>query len=200
MNSHTIPAYEKVRGVFNNQGGIIVGGGVSVGETDMPNGNVLFLTQAFAYGSEMKASTVNYGVLPVPKYDEQQEDYRTCFGNAASTLAICSNLSPERAAMVSAVLELLSAESYKQVVPVYYETVLKGHYSRDAADAEMYDRILDTFVFSFGFAWSSSSLGGISAIFRRLQPTYDIQNHIDSNKDAWEQKLADLLNALDAVS
>ena len=199
FNSHTVPAYEKVRGIFNNEGGIIVGQ-VPFDGTDMPNGNVLFLTQSLEYGSEMKASTVNYGVLPIPKYDEEQDDYRTCFSNSAGALAICSNLDSERAAMVSAALELLSAESYKQVVPVYYETVLKGHYSREAADAEMYDRILNSYVFSFGFAWSSSSLGSISAIFRRLQSDYDIQNQIDSNKDAWNQKLIDLLAALDEVS
>ncbi len=200
FNSHTVPAYEKVRGIFNNEGGVITGNGVVLETTAMPNGNVLFITQEFAYGSHMKASTVNYGVLPVPKYDEEQEDYRTGFSNSAGTLAICSNLDSERAAMVSAALELLSAESYKQVLPVYYETVLKGHYSREAADAEMYDRILDTFVFSFGFAWSSSSLGSISAIFRRLQSDYDIQQKIDSNKDAWNQNLIDLLIALDEVS
>ena len=199
FNSKTVPAYEKVRGVFNNPAGIIVGS-VNYDGTDMPNGNILFLTQAFDYGSEMKASTVNYGVLPLPKYDEEQADYRTCFSNSAGTLAVCSNLSPERAAMMSAVLELLSAESYKQVVPVYYETVLKGHYSRDAADAEMYDRILNSFIFSFGFAWSSGSLGSISAMFRRLQSDYDIQNHIDSNRDSWDEKLILLLDALAAVS
>ncbi|MBO5306154.1 MAG: hypothetical protein J6B12_05270, partial [Clostridia bacterium] len=81
----------------------------------------------------------------------------------------------------------------------YYETVLKGHYSRDAADAEMYDKILDSFIFSFGIAYSTLSLGGFSQIFRRLDSEYDIQNFIDSNRDSWEQKLDDLLLALDSV-
>ena len=166
----------------------------------MPNGNVLFLTQSLGYGATMKASTVNYGVLPIPKYDEEQVEYRTCFSNAASALAICSNLSSERAAMVSAALELLSAESYKQVLPVYYETVLKGHYSREAADAEMYDKILNSYVFSFGFAWSSSSLGAISSLFRPLQSDYDIQNTIDSKRDSWDEQLVLLLDALAEVS
>jgi hypothetical protein len=139
-------------------------------------------------------------VLPIPKYNEDQEDYRTCFANAASALAVCSNLSDSRAAMVSAVLEVLSAESYKQVIPVYYGTVLKGHYSREQADAEMYDTILNSFVFSFGFAWSTGSLGGISGIFRRLDSEYDIQNFIDSNKDSWNNQLTSLLSALSDIS
>ena len=102
--------------------------------------------------------------------------------------------------MVSAALEVLSAESYKQVIPVYYGTVLKGHYSREQADAEMYDLILGSFVFSFGFAYSSQSLGSISAIFRVLQSDYDIQNKIDSNKEYWNALLAELLLALEEVS
>ena len=102
--------------------------------------------------------------------------------------------------MVSAVLEVLSAESYKQVIPVYYGTVLQGHYSREQADAEMYDKILDSFVFSFGFAYSTQSLGGVGNIFRNLSPSFDIQNHIDSNKDVWNKKLEELLLALEDLS
>ncbi|MBO5306153.1 MAG: hypothetical protein J6B12_05265 [Clostridia bacterium] len=199
FNSKTVPAYEKVRGVFNNAGGFVVGNGIEEDQTMFQAGNVMFVMQAFSFGRDLKASTIDYGVLPLPKYDEDQADYRTCFTNAASAFALCSNLSDERAEMLSAITEVLSAESYKQVIPVYYETVLTGHYSRAAADAEMYDRILDSFVFSFGIAYSTLSLGGISAIFRRLDSAYDIQNHIDSNKDSWEQKLDDLLRALEAV-
>ena len=199
FNNHTVPAYEAVRNVFgNNPGALLKKSGVV--ETTMANGNVLFYNRTFSYGATMRESTVNYGVLPIPKYDEDQEDYYTGFGNSASAVAVCSNLDSYRAAMTSAVLELLSAESYKQVIPVYYGTVLQGQYSREQADAEMYDIILNSFVFSFGFAYSTQSLGGVGNIFRDLGPTFDIQNHIDSNKATWERKLQDLLIALDAVS
>ena len=200
VNSRTVPAYEKVNRVYNNPGGFIPNTALPHEETSMPNGNVLFYVESLGYGAEMKASTVNYGVLPLPKYDQEQEDYRTCFENSASALAICSNVREDRAAMVSAVLELLSAESYKQVIPVYYETVLKGQYSKDAADAEMFDRILNSFVFSFGFAYSSRSMGNFGAIFRTLTAGYDLQQYIDSNKDYWDEQLAILLEALDRAS
>jgi ABC-type glycerol-3-phosphate transport system substrate-binding protein len=199
FNNHTVPAYEAVRSVFgNNPGALLQKSGVV--ETAMENGNVLFYNRTFSFGATMRESTVNYGVLPIPKYDEDQEDYYTGFGNAASAVAICSNLDSYRAAMTSAVLELLSAESYKQVIPVYYGTVLQGQYSREQADAEMYNIILDSFVFSFGFAYSTQSLGAVGNIFRDLGPTFDIQNHIDSNKETWERKLEELLIALDAVA
>ena len=201
LNSKTVPAYEKMRSIFGtNPGTLLTPTKEEERETTMPNGNVLFTNGRLDYGTEMRKSKVNYGVLPLPKYDEEQENYATGFGNIASAIAICSNLSSERAEMVSAVLELLSAESYKQVVPVYYGTILQGQYSREQADAEMYDMILDSFVFSFGYAYSSQSLGGLGAIFRNLSPSFDIQNHIDSKKETWETKLEELLLALEAVS
>ena len=199
FNSHTVPAYEAVRNVFgNNPGALLQQSGVV--ETSLANGNVLFFNTAMSHGATMRESTVNYGVLPLPKYNEEQADYRTGFGNSASAIAICSNLDVYDAAKTSAVLELLSAESYKQVIPVYYGTVLQGQYSREQADAEMYNIILDSFVFSFGFAYSTMSLNSVGSIFRDLGPTFDIQNHIDSNREIWDQKLEELLGALDVVS
>ncbi len=202
VNSQTVPAYEKMRNIFGNNPGafLMLSSEEETAETSIQNGNVLFFPETLNYGTHMRESEVNYGVIPAPKYDEDQEDYYIGFGNVASALAICSNLSDERAVMVSAVLEVLSAESYKQVIPVYYGTILQGQYSREQADAEMYDRILNSFVFSFGFAYSSQSLGGVGIIFRNLTPSFDIQNHIDSNKDTWNAKLEDLLAALEAVS
>lgn len=38
-------------------------------------------------------------------------------------------------------LEILNYESYKTVIPAYYETALKTKYSRDAESSEMIDLI-----------------------------------------------------------
>ena len=199
LTSRLLPAYEKVRSIFGNNPGAYLSLDAS-SESSMKNGNVLFDTNALCAGAELRNTTVDFGVLPIPKYDEEQDDYYTMFGNAASAIALCSNLSDERAAMASAVLELLSAESYKQVIPVYYGTVLKGHYSHEQADAEMYDKILGSFVFSFGFAYSSRDLGAIGSVFRDMSPTFDLQNFVDSRKENWDTSLEALLAALESVS
>ena len=102
--------------------------------------------------------------------------------------------------MMSAVLELLAATSYKQVIPTYYSTVLQGMYSKDQPDAEMYDLILDSFVADFGLAYGTRSIGNINHLFRDMSASYDIQSTIDSNKSAYEAALADLLAALEAIA
>ena len=200
VNTRTIPAYEKLKALFGsgNPGTLFIK--EAHGETELPNGNVLFASTIMNYGLTMAQSEVNYGVLPLPKYDEEQDDYHTGFSNAASAIALCANLSDARAEMMSAVLEVLSAESYKQVIPVYYNKILQGQYSREQADAEMYDLILNSFSFTFGFAYSTASLGGIGSSFRYMEPSYDIAQHIDSNKEVWQEKLDELLLALEERS
>ena len=45
---------------------------------------------------------------------------------------------------------MLNAESYKTVIPAYYEVALKGKYSRDAESAEMLDLIFESRVIDIG--------------------------------------------------
>lgn len=193
-----MPAFEAARKLHSGTPGSLFLDKAT--ETGIPYGNQLFGDMRLKDGAGYRASEVNYGVLPLPKYDEDQENYRTTFVNTASCIAICSNVSDERAVMLSAILELLCAESYKQVTPAYYGTVLQGQYSRDQADAEMYDLIIKSFVFSFGYAYSTVSLGAVGNIFRDLSPTFDLQTTVDSNRTMWKQNLTDLLIALENVS
>ena len=195
-----IPAYEAVKKLFYSSPGTLAVKDGTQGDTTFVNGNQMFSNFVFKWGEEYRNSNVNYGVLPIPKFNEEQTDYRTTFVNTASSVILCSNLADDRAALLSALIEVLSAESYKQVTPAYYGTVLQGHYSKDYADAEMYDLIIKSTYFTFGYAYSTQSLGGIGMVFRNMSDTYDIQSTIDSKKASWEQNLTDLLEALEAVS
>ena len=195
-----VPAYEAVKKMFYSSPGSLAATESQLGDTTFVNGKILFSNFVLKWGENYRESDVTYGVLPIPKFNEEQADYRTTFVNTASSVILCSNLPDSRATMLSAIIEVLSAESYKQVTPAYFGTVLQGHYSKDFADAEMYDLIIRSTYFTFGYAYSSKSLGGIGTLFRDVSDTFDIQSTIDSKKDSWEQNLIDLLEALEAVS
>lgn len=197
-----VPAYELVQKLYTGTEGSYgsTGSDAKLTETSMQNGNVLFSRVFLKSGSSMRDSEVSYGVLPLPKYDEDQENYRTIFCNNSSFLVFCSNLSDERAVMLSAVAELLSSTSYHDVTPVYYSTVLQGQYSKDQPDAEMYEIILGSFVADFGFAYSTKSLSAVGSLFRDVSIGFDIRTKIDANKTVYETSLTALLEALDAVA
>lgn len=79
----------------------------------------------------------DFGVLPVPLYNEEQEDYCSYVYHGAAVYCIPRNCTdPE---FVGFALEALCAESYKTVTPAYYEKTLYGQYQRDADSYEMLD-------------------------------------------------------------
>ena len=140
-----------------------------------------------------------YGVLPLPMYEENQEGgYHTVVWNGASITSIPSSLLDSRKELVGATLELMAAESYRQVRPAYCEVALKTKYSEDLQDSAMYDLIIDSFQFSFGFVYSTKSLGGIGSLFRDL--SIDIAQKWDENDAVYQEKLIDLIDGLDEAS
>lgn len=193
-----VPAYEKFVALYSSEGTLISPEGKIPEEiTNMAAGNLLFFEWALQDGESMRQSSVPYGVLPLPMYDEEQGYYANTPSNSASMLSICSNLSADRAKMVSAVMELMTVESYKKVTPSYYSTVVTGTYSKDEVDAQMFDLIIETVVLPFEFFYSngfSPKLGSLFSSYER-----DIRNYLDSNKDNWPIQMEELIDALSEV-
>jgi len=101
-------------------------------------------------GGLYRESDVDYGIVPFPKYDEAQENYRLFFNaNGASMFAVPKFASnPERTGII---LEALSAEGYKQVIPVYYEKALKAKYLQDEESTRILDLITANRTISFSY-------------------------------------------------
>ena len=138
----------------------------------------------------------DYGVVPVPKFDEEQDDYHAIFHNSASLIVVLSTCTETE--KVGATLELMAAESYRQVTPQYYEVCLKGKYSAAADDARMYDTIIQGIKLDFGFIYASVSIGGINNLFRNLNG--DIAQTYEANKIKYETALETLVDKLDEIS
>ena len=113
-------------------------------------------------------------------------------------IPLLSSLPADRKDVVGATIELMAAESYRQVRPAYFEVVLKSKYSEDPNDAKMYDIVLNAFTFSFGYCYSTESLGGIGSLFRDLSA--DIAEKWDANSEKYEEKLTILIDGLDEAA
>ena len=77
------------------------------------------------------------GVVPYPKLDENQKNYVTSTHDTAEIGVIPVTLPPTALDYISAVVEVLCRETYKNVLPVYYESSLKMKYTRDDTSAKM---------------------------------------------------------------
>ena len=99
-----------------------------------------------------------YGVIPVPKYDEAQASYYTYLHDQFTSYGITSVHAndKEKVQMLGAVLEAMALESYKGVVPAYYDTALKGRYLEDSDSWRMLDMIYENVKIDPGVLYTKS--------------------------------------------
>jgi len=111
---------------------------------------VLFWLDAIYAITRLRDMPGDFGILPAPKYDDQQEEYASALhpSNATST-AVPMSVKADQLDMVGRVLEDLQRDSGK-VRDAFIETVLKDKMARDNDTAEMIDLIIDTLTIDFG--------------------------------------------------
>ncbi len=105
-------------------------------------GRSLFYSDAVSYLRILNAGMdADYGILPIPKYDEQQEHYATRSEVIGSTLSFPTTVEMRDPEQFARALELYTLLSEMLVRPAYYDTVLTTRNVRDAESAEMVDLI-----------------------------------------------------------
>ena len=173
--------------------------------TGFAEGMIMFTRTSLNGGASWREMKDAYGILPLPMLEENQEGgYATTVNNTSSLVTILSSLPAERKELIGATLELMAAESYKQVTPTYFEVAVKTKYAEAPEDAKMYDMILNSVRFSFGYCYSTESLRGgknglpIGALFRII--TDDLAQKYDENDEVYEENLQKLIDGLDEAA
>ena len=97
---------------------------------------------------DFRSLDVNFGIVPFPKLDEQQEQYQAMANNTgARVLSVPVTSAPE---FVSMILEVLAAESVNTVSTAFYDRCLDGKIMRDEESSAMLDIIFDNKIFDLG--------------------------------------------------
>ena len=106
--------------------------------------------------NDFKTFKQEFGILPLPKYDTDQESYRSWVNYLAPVLVIPSTLTDENLHNTALLLDALSFYSERDVLPEYYNTVLKGRGASDVSSSKMLDLINETKSFdaSIAYGWS----------------------------------------------
>ena len=117
--------------------------------------------------SVMRDMKDEYGVVPMPKYDEQQENYGTLLHDQFTVLCIPKTALDDRRDMISAVMEALCYTSYNTVRPAYYNVALRSKLVSDPDSAEMLDLLFDNVYIDAGVVYTSA-LSSFHDQFRQL--------------------------------
>ncbi len=87
----------------------------------------------------------DYGILPIPKWDEAQDVYLSCVNAAGSLVVVPNNAEdPERTGMV---MEALAESAYEMISPSLFEVITKTKNVRDQESADMVELITRQRVF-----------------------------------------------------
>lgn len=116
----------------------------SDGYTNMfRNGRAAFLAAPISITNEYRDVKDSYGILPFPKYDEDQENYISQTVNGLQMLAVpVTNSDLSR---TGTIIEALTYESYQSVLPIYYGVRLEQKGLRNEDSIEMLQIIRDNY-------------------------------------------------------
>ena len=161
--------FDKLNALYYANPGTLVTSDVEVNNglnaSRFAGGTALFLPYWFEAADLLREMEDDFGIIPYPKLDETQEDYRALVQN--SSTVFCLPVTCGQPDCVCAALEVMSAENYRTVLTAYYDTTLKNKYSRDASTVEMIDLIHDSVITDFGYAYAGI-LNNIGVIARTV--------------------------------
>ena len=157
-------------------------------------GNVMFsdvmLTKISQFITSMKD---DYGILPIPKYDEYQENYRSFTNSVPSVMLATSEKDTE---LLGNILEGMSAYNYEHVTPTIIDVVSKSKDARDPESARMIDYIIRYRVFDYAY-WADLELSNIvrdelpkrnNAIASTVKAKADAANNmLKKQVDKWDR-------------
>ncbi len=113
------------------------------------NGHGLFYWSRFDDVLALRDMDTPFGILPIPKYNEEQAEYASLVSRHTTAL-LGIPMSVQNIERTGILTEALSAESYYTVTPAYYETTLKGKATRDKDSLEMVDLIFGNRIYDLG--------------------------------------------------
>ncbi len=200
-NEHTVDVFNKLHALFYNTtyGRMLENSAFDTLSIDMfASRRLLFcpMTFEFAENEKIRDMEDNFFIIPLPKYDEEQQNYRSTQYDGVPIYGIPITVSAEHLDGIGATLEAMCSMSSVMVIPTYYDKALKNKYSRDAETAEMIDIVHDSVTSDFSFAWGDS-VGQLYSIFYDNIDGEEIASKMSSNTKLWNKSIERLLQKLD---
>ncbi len=121
----------------------------------LADGKTLFGTEILKFVRDYRSNERDFGIIIIPKLDETQEDYHTYVALSAPMLIIPRhNADLETTGII---LEAMTAEGHRTILPAYYEVSINNKYVRDEESIEMLNIAFRTRTYDLGvvFNWAA---------------------------------------------
>lgn len=153
------------------------------------NGHSLFYSSNVEVmsGDTFRSTEVDYGVIPMPKADDLQEDYYSHANIYSATVVSVPISNVEKLEETVFAIEAMSLYGENYVRDVYYETTLKNKRTKDDDSKEMLDVIF------------SHRTWDLSAIFDWGQALYIYSGQIGDKVNTLGQKVESMMSSLNSA-
>ena len=201
MNERSATAYAKVHEIVTDRSVSLSMDWSKNGASDclkaFAEDRALFYMTGIGTAMEYRYMESDFGILPIPKLDEAQEQHYTSLstGNSACVAIPVCNAAAEDSAFLLQAICLASTDTLRAT---FYDTVLTGITARDEESREMLDIIFNNRVFDMAFINSWGTIGGIyTSLLKKESPdltsTYEkletkAQNAIDKAIADYEER------------
>ena len=185
-SEHSTAVYDKIVSIISNKDAYYQGSDNDEVMWVFYEGRALFYTEVLDRAKRLRPYDVDFGILPLPKFDETQEEYvQFVDGWCLSPVVIQQNAaSPERTGWI---LQALAEASNDMLVDTYYDLVLTGKALRDDESAEMLDIVVINYVLDNCDLYSWSGLWEL--IKASMNSGGELSSLVAANKDTLESAI-----------
>ena len=149
-NAHNIGIVEKLRDLYWNNPSVTNQGGAIKNFKDQQN--AVFTMNMLKNAADLYKSGIRYTLIPMPMFDEKQEDYIVTAHDEYSSISICASV--KDASMYTAVVEDLCYRSHDTTYNAKYEKTYAGQYAQTLKNRKMFDFMFDHLNFDLGAVYS----------------------------------------------
>ena len=173
ISERFVAALEKVYEVFNDYNftfdtrnpknlASIKGLGDDVPRIMFETNKALFCGEMLECVRRYRAMETSFGVLPLPKTDENQKEYSSYMAYPFTGVCVQSNISEDDEEFIGTIIEAMHSASHYTLIPAYFDSALYVKFMRDEESREMLEIILNNRSYPFSvlkdFALISSAL------------------------------------------
>ena len=160
------------------------------------DGRAMFYNASLSSAEFLREMDDPFGIIPEPKFDEDQKDYKSFVNGASSMICVPATVKESNREYVSIIIEALASEAYSVVTPVLKETYLKRKITRDADSADMIDYIVRNRVFDMAYVNMWEGVGSYVRDLLRNKST-NVASKLKSYNTQAKRKIENIVKAFD---
>ncbi|MBE6652271.1 MAG: hypothetical protein E7610_02510 [Ruminococcaceae bacterium] len=133
--------------------------------------HALFFGECLQCVTRVRGYDVDFGILPFPKFNQQQDGYHSLMHATASMVSIPKSVTNDDLLMVECMLEAMACYSVDTLTKQYYEINLKTKGAKDVESGPMIDMILENRACDLAYYYNLGSNNAFANIASCLLPT-----------------------------